>query len=169
MTSDDFDTGNKERFTDQSMQEAEAQVSRKETGKPPVKKRKQIPTGVYLAVLLALLIVVIVFSCSQMHSINNPPMPSVEEATDGINTNFFLVCSKIEQYRLQHDRLPVSLDQVFVEDENLSYSITGEIYTLQYVYEDTVITWNSTQEQTDLISNEFAEMIMGEEVRKIEE
>ncbi len=125
--------------------------------------RKRRTNRWVLSVLLVLLAASSFYNFHLMRSGSRPIHSSKQEEIDDVNIHFYLVFSKIEQYREKHACYPKALDGE-IKEEILEYTLHEDnTYTLAYELRDTVLTYHSAEPPERLFSDKFLDAVVVKE------
>lgn len=122
------------------------------------KKKKSIGGRGKIIVVAALsctLIAVAVNSWIQIQQMNEPPEIPEEELLENMNGYLFMAVSRLNAFRSSDGRLPMDEEELLGwDDPAIEYSCSGEYFTISVVYADTVITFESGDDPSELLSEE---------------
>lgn len=124
--------------------------------------RKKIVRHNYalLSIITALFIASCIYNCIELRRMNRSTPVSTERKTEDVNTHMFLVSLKIEEYKREYGRYPVSLEKD-LEDEEVQYTLYEDgAYALPYQLGDSVLTYRSTDDPTKLLCSELLDGVM---------
>ncbi len=122
------------------------------------RKRKIIGGRGKLIIIIALscaLITVAVNSWMQIRQMNEPLDIPRDELLEDMNGYLFMAVSRLNAFRSSHGRLPLNEEELLgLNDSAIEYSCSGETFTISVVYADTVITFKTGDDPSELLSEE---------------
>ena len=124
------------------------------------KKNRGIASGkgkqIFAVVLFCILVAVAFNSWKQIQRMNEPPFIPKEELIEQMNSYLFVSVSKLLAYSELNGILPPT-EEAFLgwDDPMIEYSTSGGSFTLSVLYADTVISFESGDDPSDLLTEEF--------------
>ncbi len=110
---------------------------------------------IVVVTLSCILIAVAVNSWIQIQQMNEPPEIPEEELLENMNGYLFMAVSRLNAFRSSDGRLPIDEEELLGwDDPAIEYSCSGEYFTISVVYADTVITFESGDDSSELLSEE---------------
>jgi len=123
-------------------------------------KKKKKTSGrrgklIVVIVLSGVLIAVAVNSWMQIRQMNEPLDIPRDELLEDMNGYLFMAVSRLNAFRSSHGRLPLNEEELLgLNDSAIEYSCSGETFTISVVYADTVITFETGDDPSELLSEE---------------
>ncbi len=123
------------------------------------RKKKKIAGGrgkhVVIIALSCVLIAVAVNSWIQIQQMNEPPEIPEEELLENMNGYLFMAVSRLNAFRSSAGRLPMDEEELLGwDDPAIEYSRSMDNFIISVVYADTVITFESGDDPSELLSEE---------------
>ncbi len=110
---------------------------------------------IVVIVLSGVLLAVAVNSWMQIQQMNEPLDIPGDELLEDMNGYLFIAVSRLNAFRSSHGRLPVNEEELLgLNDSAIEYSCSGENFIISVVYADTVITFESGDDPSELLSEE---------------
>ncbi len=110
---------------------------------------------IFSIVLFCVFVAVSAYSWMQIRQMNKPPDISKEELFENMNGYLFITISKLNAFNEVSGRLPVDEDEFLGwDDPAIEYTVSGDIFTLSVIYADTVITFKSGDDPSELLTEE---------------
>lgn len=117
---------------------------------------------IFIAIGVIILILVLINSLHEMHKLHNPSIP-VASQLENARTSMFFLSLELENYRQINGEFPDTLD-LEMQTYDLEYNLDSDgTYILTYQSEDTSLVFRSTDDPAELVSDELAAEVFGEE------
>lgn len=108
-----------------------------------------------IAILFAIFVTVGVNSILQIKEMNKPPEQTEEELIQDMSSYLFMVISQLNAFTNETGTLPISEEDFLGEDDPyIEYSVIGNEYQLILSYADTTISFDSTDDPSQLLTEE---------------
>lgn len=143
-------------MNDNLIEMAESNVKERDPSEQKKRKRgKSRVKLIFAAVLLILLVAVAFNSWKQIQRMNEPPELSEPELIEKMNSYLFVSVSKLLAYSELNGRLPVNEEEFLGwDDPVIEYSASGGSFILSVLYADTVISFESGDDPSELLTED---------------
>ncbi len=143
-------------MSDNLIEMAESNVKEKDpTEQKRLKKGNSRVKLISAAVLFILLVAVAFNSWKQIQRMYEPPELSEQELIEEMNSYLFVSVSKLLSYEATNARLPLTEEELLGWDDPLiEYSTSGESFILSVLYADTVISFESGDDPSELLTED---------------
>lgn len=136
---------------------ASSETSMRDSEKKPIKWKL-----IFIAVGVIVLILVIINSLNDMHKLHNPEVPVITQI-ENARTSMFFLSLELENHRQINGGFPDTLD-LEMQTYGLEYDLDSDgLYILTYQSQDTTLVFYSTDDPAELVSEELAVEVFGEE------
>ena len=140
---------------DNLIEMAESNVKEKDYSQHKKKHEKSRVKLIIAAVLFCTLVAVAFNSWKQIQRMNEPPELSKPELIESMNSYLFVSVSKLMSYRELNGKLPRNEEDLLGwDDPVIEYSVSGESFILSVRYADTVISFESGDDPSELLTEE---------------
>lgn len=143
-------------MTDNLIEMAEGNVKKKDFSPQKKHDRGRSKVKLIFASVLFIILVAVAFnSWKQIQRMNALPELSEPELVENMNSYLFVSVSKLLAYRELNGRLPVNEEELLGwDDPAIEYSTSGESFSLSVLYADTVISFESGDDPSELLTED---------------
>ncbi|MDD3802767.1 MAG: hypothetical protein PHW02_00080 [bacterium] len=129
------------------------------------KKKKRVPSREITAVVALMLFIISVFYNYDRYSKSNKPLEiSDEEKMESIKNYLYLVSQKIEGYKEENKRLPLTMEEIMIEDSFTTYkTIQDTLYEIECRYENLTLKYVSSEDPEELLTDKMIKTLNREE------
>lgn len=127
-------------------------------------RKKNVSSKKTKLIVISLLFVVFVaigiHSVIEINEMNSPPELTKEETLQNMGSYLFMVTAQIDAFTDETGTIPNSEEDFLGEDDPyIEYLVVGDGYQLILSYADTTISYNSTDDPSQLLTEEAIEQM----------